>query len=129
MKRLFAYTATLALAQGTALAADPSPVGDWMVKDGYAIIRIDNCAGKMWGIVAWEKEAGKDTENPDPAKKGGRPRHADLIAWRRPSRTAGKARSTIAERKDVRECQHGGRNTLEGCLGRPLCQTQKWTRP
>jgi uncharacterized protein (DUF2147 family) len=24
----------------------------------------------MWGIVAWEKAAGKDIENPDPAKKG-----------------------------------------------------------
>ena len=33
-------------------------------------IRIDNCGGKLWGIVVWEKEPGIDNENPDPAKKG-----------------------------------------------------------
>src|ERR1044071_3848466 len=69
MKPLFASAAILALMSGTALAADPSPVGDWLVKDGYGVIRIDNCNGKMWGIVAWEKTPGIDKENPDPAKK------------------------------------------------------------
>jgi hypothetical protein len=36
MKRLFDCAAILALTSGTALAADPSPIGDWRVKDGYA---------------------------------------------------------------------------------------------
>src|SRR5215212_1919725 len=68
MKNVFASAAILALTATSALAADP--VGDWLVKDGYANIRIDNCAGKMWGIVAWEKTpGGLDVENPDPAKK------------------------------------------------------------
>ena len=67
MKRLCAYAAMLVLTQGTALAADPSVIGDWLVKDGYANIRIDNCGGKMWGIVVWEKTPGLDVENPDPA--------------------------------------------------------------
>ena len=52
MKRLFACAATVLLASGTAFAADPSVIGDWRVKEGYANIRIDNCGGKMWGIVA-----------------------------------------------------------------------------
>ena len=65
MKRLFDCAAILALTSGTALAADPSPIGDWRVKDGCANIRIDNCGGKLWGVVAWEKAAGKDVENPD----------------------------------------------------------------
>src|SRR5476651_2586347 len=69
MKRLFASAAIVALASGTAFAADPSPIGDWLVKDGYAQIRIDICAGRLWGIVAWEKTPGIDKENPDPAKK------------------------------------------------------------
>ena len=70
MKHLFALAAILALPTGPALAAELSPIGDWLVKDGYANIRIDNCGGKMWGIVAWEKTPGGiDTENPDPAKK------------------------------------------------------------
>jgi uncharacterized protein (DUF2147 family) len=70
MTRLFATAAIIALLSGTALAAEPSPVGDWLVKEGYAHIRIDNCNGKLWGIVAWEKAPGFDNENPDPAKKG-----------------------------------------------------------
>ena len=71
MKILFASAAILALGTGGAMAADP--VGDWLVKDGYAHIRIDNCAGKMWGIVAWEKTPGGiDNENPDPPRKAAR---------------------------------------------------------
>src|SRR4051794_39991720 len=70
MKVLFASAAMLALTAGPALAAEASVVGDWLVKDGYANIRIDNCNGKMWGIVVWEKApGGVDEENPDPAKK------------------------------------------------------------
>ena len=69
MKKLLASAAILVLGTGSAMAADP--IGDWLVKDGYAHIRIDNCAGKMWGIVAWEKTPGAvDNENPDPTKKG-----------------------------------------------------------
>src|SRR5688572_19763901 len=68
MKKIFASAAILALTVSGALAADP--IGDWLVKDGYAHIRIDNCAGKMWGIVSWERKAGFDLENPDPTKKG-----------------------------------------------------------
>ncbi|MBV9459969.1 MAG: DUF2147 domain-containing protein, partial [Bradyrhizobium sp.] len=52
----------------TALAADPT--GDWRVADGVANIRVAQCNGSMWGVVAWEKEpGGRDTNNPDPAKQ------------------------------------------------------------
>src|SRR6478672_7803821 len=71
MKRFFTSAAAiLALTAGTAFAAEPAVTGDWLVKDGYGHIRIDQCNGKMWGIVAWEKTPGTDVENPDPAKKG-----------------------------------------------------------
>ena len=36
------------------------------VEDGSAIIRVDNCRGAVWGVVAWEKEPGRD-------KRSGRP--------------------------------------------------------
>jgi hypothetical protein len=72
--RIFAHAAILSLIgsglTGAASAAEPTPIGDWRVKDGYANIRIDNCGGKLWGVVAWEKEPGFDKQNPDPAKKG-----------------------------------------------------------
>jgi len=52
----------------SALAADPT--GDWRVADGVANIRVAQCNGSMWGVVAWEKTpGGRDSNNPDPAKQ------------------------------------------------------------
>src|SRR5690242_11754887 len=56
------------LGTGSALAADPT--GDWRVADGVANIRVAQCNGNMWGVVAWEKTpGGRDANNPDPAKQ------------------------------------------------------------
>jgi uncharacterized protein (DUF2147 family) len=50
------------------LAADPT--GDWRVADGVADIRVAQCNGRMWGVVAWEKTpGGRDTNNPDVSKQ------------------------------------------------------------
>jgi uncharacterized protein (DUF2147 family) len=64
-----AFSATLlATSLAPALAADPT--GDWRVADGVANIRVAECNGAMWGVVAWEKEpGGRDTNNPDVAKR------------------------------------------------------------
>src|SRR5256714_4080871 len=52
----------------SALAADPT--GDWRVADGVANIRVAECNGRMWGVVAWEKTAGgRDKNNPDVSKQ------------------------------------------------------------
>jgi len=52
----------------SALAADPT--GDWKVADGVANIRVAQCNGNMWGVVAWEKApGGKDKNNPDASKQ------------------------------------------------------------
>ena len=58
----------LATGVNAALAADPT--GDWKVADGVANIRVAQCNGNMWGVVAWEKTpGGKDKNNPDTAKQ------------------------------------------------------------
>jgi uncharacterized protein (DUF2147 family) len=58
----------LATGLNAALAADPT--GDWKVADGVANIRVAQCSGSMWGVVAWEKTpGGKDKSNPDAAKQ------------------------------------------------------------
>src|SRR3954464_14865239 len=58
----------LATGFNAALAADPT--GDWKVADGVANIRVAQCNGSMWGVVAWEKvPGGKDKNNPDAAKQ------------------------------------------------------------
>jgi len=51
-----------------ALAVDPT--GDWKVADGVANIRVAECNGSMWGVVAWEKTpGGRDKNNPDVSKQ------------------------------------------------------------
>ena len=58
----------LATGLASALAADPT--GDWKVADGVANIRVAECNGSMWGVVAWEKvPGGHDIHNPDASKR------------------------------------------------------------
>ena len=58
---------TVTLASSAALAAEPT--GDWRVEDGSAIIRIDNCRGALWGVVAWEKVPGRDERSAPVARQ------------------------------------------------------------
>src|ERR1700722_6095410 len=67
--RRTAFSAIL-LATGLAPALAADPTGDWRVADGVANIRVAECNGSMWGVVAWEKEpGGRDVNNPDLAKR------------------------------------------------------------
>ena len=134
MKPLFASAAILALLSGTALAADPSPIGDWLVKDGYGIIRIDNCAGKMWGVVAWEKSPGIDKENPDPAKKSRPTLGVPILlamAPTKPNRWEGEIYNTENGKVYSGSISLASETKLqlEGCLfPNFLCGSQDWTR-
>jgi uncharacterized protein (DUF2147 family) len=52
------------------LAAEP-PIGEWLEKDGYAQVKVENCSGALWGVISWEaRPGGRDNENPDPALRG-----------------------------------------------------------
>ena len=50
-----------------AFAAEP--MGEWLVADGSAHIRIEPCANALWGILSWVREPGFDSQNPNPAKR------------------------------------------------------------
>jgi len=134
MKPLFASAAILALTTAGAFAADASVVGDWLVKEGYGHVRIDNCGGKMWGIVSWEKTPGIDNENPDPAKKGrpllGTPVLIDMAPAKEPGKWTGEVYNSQNGKNYTASISLADENTLnlEGCLVWPLCQTQQWTR-
>src|SRR6476620_8474107 len=67
--RSLVYSAVISAAgMAPALALDPT--GDWRVADGVANIRVAQCNGSMWGVVAWEKTpGGRDTKNPDASKQ------------------------------------------------------------
>src|SRR5947209_9866021 len=133
--KLLASAAIFALLSSAALAAEPSVIGDWLVKDGYGHVRIDNCDGKMWGIVSWEKAPGFDNENPDPTKKGrpllGTPVLMGLSPVKNePGKWTGEIYNSQNGKLYGASISLADENTLdlEGCLVWPLCQTQQWTR-
>ena len=132
--RTIAYTG-LVLATGSysALAADPT--GDWRVADGVANIRVAQCNGNMWGVVAWEKvPGGKDSRNPDPAKQGratlGMPillamkKKPGVDAWEGQVYNAKDGQNYSATITPV------GNDQLEikGCVLGFLCGGETWTR-
>jgi uncharacterized protein (DUF2147 family) len=116
-----------------ALAADPT--GDWKVADGVANIRVAQCSGNMWGVVAWEKTpGGKDSNNPDAAKQSrptlGMPILIDMKkkpgadAWEGQVYNAKDGQLYSSTIKPV------GTDQLEiqGCVLGFLCGGETWTR-
>ena len=59
----FAQTVQGSAAQPATL---PDPTGEWMVAQQVARIKIADCDGRLWGVVAWEAKPGTDVKNPDP---------------------------------------------------------------
>jgi len=123
----------LATGLNIALAADPT--GDWLVADGVANIRVAQCNGNMWGVVAWEKTpGGKDKNNPDAAKQSrptlGMPilidmkKKAGVEAWEGQVYNAKDGQLYSSTIKPV------GTDQLEiqGCVLGFLCGGETWTR-
>ncbi|HYM17408.1 MAG TPA: DUF2147 domain-containing protein [Micropepsaceae bacterium] len=46
-----------------------TPLGEWLVAEKSARIKLVDCAGSLWGIVSWEADPGLDSHNPDPKKR------------------------------------------------------------
>jgi uncharacterized protein (DUF2147 family) len=116
-----------------ALAADPT--GDWKVADGVANIRVAECNGDMWGVVAWEQQpGGRDTNNPDVSKQSrptlGMPILIDMKKkpggdqWEGQVYNAKDGKSYSSTIKPI------GTDQLEirGCVMGFLCGGETWTR-
>jgi uncharacterized protein (DUF2147 family) len=104
------------------------PTGDWRVEDGSAVIRIDNCRGALWGVVAWEKVPGRD-------QRSGRPTLGSpvLINMRASSqaRWDGQIYNAQSGETYTANVRMVSDNTLrvEGCvMGGIFCGGQRWTR-
>ena len=124
----------LATVPVAALAADVT--GDWRVADGVANIRVAQCNGSMWGVVAWEKTpGGKDTHNPDPAKQS-RPTLAMpiLIDMKKKAGVADTWEGQVYNAKDGQlyssTIKPTGPDQLEiqGCVLGFLCGGETWSR-
>jgi uncharacterized protein (DUF2147 family) len=124
----------LATGLNAALAADVT--GDWKVADGVANIRVAQCNGSMWGVVAWEKTpGGRDSHNPD-ASKQSRPTLAMpiLIDMKKKAGVADTWEGQVYNAKDGQlyssTIKPAGTDQLEiqGCVLGFLCGGETWTR-
>ena len=62
----FALCLAGAAAGQSSVPSEPDPTGEWLVANRVASIRIADCDGKLWGVVASETNPGIDSHNPDP---------------------------------------------------------------
>lgn len=126
-----AFTAAQAQQTGT---IPPDPTGEWMVAKGYARIRIVNCDGRIWGVVAWEQSPGVDSKNPDPGQRGrptlGMPILLGMTQSTKPYQWDGEIYNSQDGRTYTAHIAMTGPDTLrvEGCVLRILCGGENWTR-
>src|ERR1700744_1732190 len=123
----------LALYIAPALAADPT--GDWRVADGVADIRVAECNGSMWGVVAWEKvPGGHDSNNPDVSKQSrltpGMPILLDMKKKPGVDQWEGQVYNAKDGQTYSSTIKPIGSNQLEiqGCVLGFLCGGETWTR-
>ena len=114
-------------------AAAASPLGNWMVEEKSAEIRIIDCGSALWGVISWEKVPGNDTYNPDVALRE-RPLlgAAILLGMKsdKPGEWSGKVYNAQNGKQYDATISSPDDQTLNmtGCLIYPLCQTVTWTR-
>jgi uncharacterized protein (DUF2147 family) len=130
---------------GMVLAASPSlaaePLGDWLVENKGAQIKIENCGGALWGVVSWETKPGQDTENPDPALRGRPTLGMPILIDMKPTTTESWGKTEQRWKGQVYNAQNGKTYEanirlqtpdvlkIEGCvLGGIFCGGQEWTR-
>jgi uncharacterized protein (DUF2147 family) len=116
-----------------ALAADPT--GDWKVADGVANIRVAECNGDMWGVVAWEKTpGGRDTNNPDASKRSRPTLGMPILIDMKKKPGADQWEGQVYNAKDGQSYSSTikpvGSDQLEiqGCVLGFLCGGETWTR-
>jgi uncharacterized protein (DUF2147 family) len=116
-----------------AAAAESQPTGEWRTANGLANIRIDDCDGVLWGAVAWEKEAGVDSNNPNPAERS-RPTLGlrILLAMKptKPNLWQGEVYNPENGKKYDSKISLASPDVLriEGCVLGFLCGGETWTR-
>jgi uncharacterized protein (DUF2147 family) len=116
-------------------AQSASPEGLWLVKDHTGRIRVEQCSGRLWGTIAWQKTPKKDDQNPNAALRSRPLLGAAILIGMRPSganRWEGdiynpqngsiyKSKMTLQPSGNVLE--------IQGCvLGGLICGGENWSR-
>src|SRR5436853_2101591 len=123
------------LAGGLAPAMALDPTGDWRVADGVANIRVAECNGSMWGVVAWEKTpGGRDKNNPDVSKQNRRTLGMPILIDMKKKPGVDQWQGQVYNAKDGQfyssTIRPIGSDQLEiqGCVLGFLCGGETWTR-
>jgi uncharacterized protein (DUF2147 family) len=137
LTRRLAGAAFLAALAGPVAAAPAGsgPAGDWTVANGKAVIRVVNCRGQYWGLVAWEQNpGGADVHNPNTALRSRPTLGMPILLGMAPSSEPNSWHGEIYNSQDGRT--YSGRITLadpntlkvEGCVLGFLCGGENWHR-
>jgi len=117
-----------------ATPSTPAPTGEWLVNDRVARIKIVDCSGHLWGVVAWEaRPGGTDIRNPDPQLRSrptlGMPILLDMTPTR-PNKWEGQVYNSKNGKTYSANISLSDPNTLriQGCVLGFLCGGESWTR-
>lgn len=111
----------------------PDPTGDWLVAKQIARIKIVDCDGRLWGVIAWEAEPGTDSKNPDPNLRN-RPTLGMLVLLgmqpSKPNRWDGQIYNSQDGHTYSANISLVDPTTLrvQGCFLGFLCGGENWTR-
>jgi uncharacterized protein (DUF2147 family) len=118
----------------TAAPSSPTAIGEWLVADRVARIKIADCGGRLWGVVAWEaRPGGTDHRNPDPQLRSrptlGMPILLDM-APTKPNKWEGQVYNSQNGKTYSASITLSDPNTLriQGCVLGFLCGGENWTR-
>jgi uncharacterized protein (DUF2147 family) len=109
------------------------PTGEWLVANQVARIKIADCDGRLWGVVAWEAQAGIDKKNPDPTLRSRPTLGMPILLGMTPSKTnqwEGKIYNSEDGHTYSANISLLDPNTLrvQGCFLGFLCGGENWTR-
>jgi uncharacterized protein (DUF2147 family) len=129
--------AIISLACANSVSASPASIlGNWVTKDGDAVIKIAPCGANICGTVAkFLKTPPKgadqrDDNNPDPAKRTRKLLGSAVLINFKPVGNEYKGSIYDARNgKTYRSVVYKGKSgnlVVKGCIG-PFCQSQTWT--
>jgi len=130
---LLLFGAANAFADETTGTVAADPIGEWRVSKGYATIRIADCDGRLWGVVASETHPSLDSKNPDPKLRSrptlGMPILLSMARTKR-NRWDGQIYNSQDGHTYSANISLVNPNTLkvEGCFLGFLCGGEDWTR-
>jgi uncharacterized protein (DUF2147 family) len=116
-------------------ASETSPVGEWLVEDGEASIRIEECGNNLCGVVSGAKNWNEtDSKNPNPELRNRPIIGMPILLDMRPAKSnrwEGRAYNSKNGQTYTANMSLNNSQSLrvEGCVfGGFLCGGQNWTR-